>query len=36
MLIKKKDDKMPRERQPHAYMHNRPIDAADTISLAYP
>jgi len=27
---------MPKRRAPHAYMHNRPIEAADTVSLIYP
>ena len=27
---------MPKKRAPHAYMYNRPLDAPDTISLAYP
>lgn len=32
----KKDDFAPKRRVPHAYMHDRPMEAPDTISLAYP
>ena len=27
---------MPKKRHPHAYMHDRPIDGNDTVSLVYP
>ena len=35
-LVKRKDQNLPKMRQPHAYMHNRPIDASDTVSMHYP
>lgn len=35
-ILKQKDTHMPKVRMPHAYMYNRPLDAADTVSLAYP
>lgn len=35
-LLSKKDDNMPKKRAPHAYMYNRALDAADSVSLAYP
>ena len=31
-----KDKIVPKVRAPHAYMYNRPMDAPDTVSLAYP
>ena len=35
-MAKKKDAFAPKRRAPHAYMHNRPMDAPDTVSLNYP
>ena len=32
----KKDEKLPYKRAPHAYMHDRLLDAPDTVSLVYP
>lgn len=35
-LLQKKEEQMPKVRQPHAYMYNRGLQDKDTVSLVYP